>query len=127
MQSNEPDLASVFWANQRLSAGERAERLAAQDLFWAWDQVSEAMTGPLPHALDVLDQLLAHPDADPVAVGAGPLEDLLLRTDAPIGEAVATRCHALEVWRRAAAAVWLDEAERSRVPGLVPFLTARRS
>ena len=71
------DLSTAYWRHHQLSQGDRHERLAAQEYFWVWDVVGTA-TWELPaESLQMIDAILHHPDADPVLVGAGPIEDLL--------------------------------------------------
>ena len=66
---------TAYWQNDELSQGDRQQRLAAADYFWAHDAVQEALAGEedVPAALDAL---LMAPNADPCCVGAGPWEDL---------------------------------------------------
>ena len=127
MPADLPELVSAYWEYQRLSAGSRPQRLAAADLSWVVDHVSDAVEGDAPAALDLLDALLQHPGADPVNVGAGPLEDLLATGAPGVDDLVAARCRTSELWRRAVAAVYLDEAEQARVPALAPHLPAPRA
>jgi hypothetical protein len=97
------DLVAAYWRYHELSSGDRAARLASEDLFWAWETVEEAMTGEDP--LELLDSLLAAPTADPCYLGAGPIEDLLVADPARWDEAMAERCRTSERWRAALACV----------------------
>jgi hypothetical protein len=37
------DVADAYWRYYRLSTGSREERLAAEEFFWAWDAVWDAV------------------------------------------------------------------------------------
>lgn len=119
-------LAQAYWRHHQMSGGERAQRVAADGHWWAVEAVEDAVrTRAVGQVVDLLDQLLGAPQADPVFLGAGPLEDLL--TAHPEAAAsVAERCerspHA-PLWRRAVAAVWLSGYHHDRVPGLARFLS----
>jgi hypothetical protein len=115
-----PDVVAAFWRHHALASGDRRERLAAADQFWAWEAVSEAMQGD--DALPLLDALLAFPEADPCALGAGPVEDLLAGNVARWDEPLAERCRRSERWRAVLACVWLDDAEQKRAKHLAAFL-----
>ena len=114
------DLVSAYWRHHALSSGDRAERLASQELSWAWDAVDEAMEGDDP--LGLLDALLEAPGADPGYLGAGPVGDLLAAHGPRWQEPVALRCRTLLTWRDALGSVWLDEREEKLVPLLAEFL-----
>lgn len=115
-----PALVDAYWRHHALSSGERADRLAAQELFWAWEAVSEAMESDDP--LRVLDALLEHPTSDPCYLGAGPVEDLLAVCPEVWDGPLAERCRLSERWRAVLSCVWLDDADRKRVPGLGQYL-----
>jgi hypothetical protein len=114
-------LIESYWLYQALSTGDRAERLRADDLFWAWESVEDAMTGDIRAAMLLIDELLAAPGADPCYLGAGPLEDLLTERGTEAAEPVAARCRSSSAWRAAVACVWLDEP----LAELEPFLGTR--
>lgn len=126
MPADLPKLVSAYGEYQRLSAGSRPQRLAADDLFWAVEHVAAAVEGDPAAALDLLDALLEHPGADPVSVGAGPLEDLLASGADGVDFLVAARCRTSEHWRPALGAVYLDRAEQARLPALSPHLPEPR-
>ena len=69
------DVIAAYWRHHALASGDRAERLASEEHFWAWEAVDEAMEGD--DALGLLDALLEAPGADPCYLGAGPIEVLL--------------------------------------------------
>lgn len=103
---------AAYWQHHLLASGERAERLASEKYFWAWEAVSEAMEGEDP--LGLLDALLESPDADPCYLGAGPVEDLLCADTARWDEALAERCRTSQRWREVMACVLLVEQEDAR-------------
>jgi hypothetical protein len=88
--------------------GDREERLAAEADSSAYDEVAEALVDPVS-GIEVIDALLHHPDADTLAVGCGPLEDLLSQTPS-VAPDVAIRCRTDAAWREAASHVVLDRA-----------------
>jgi hypothetical protein len=117
------ELVAAYWRNHALSSGDRQQRLAAADDFWAWEAVSDAMGRP--DSLTLLDALLAAPAADPCAIGAGPLEDLLSEHGLAWDTAVADRCRTSPLWRAAVACVWLDGYESQSLSALALYLPKR--
>ena len=115
-------LVASYWRHHALAAGDRQQRLEAENWFWAWQAVEDAMEGPDP--LGLLEALLGDESADPCFLGAGPLEDLLVSDPARWGPLVEERCRRDAAWRRAVACVWLDETVRRALPMLRPYLTA---
>jgi hypothetical protein len=115
-------VADAYWRYYRLSTGSREDRLAAEEWFWAcdavWDIVNSAR---MPATLTLLDELLAHPWADAVYVGAGPVEDILhLDAVEDWDEELARRCLASAAWREAVySAIWPDKVS---LPHLRPYL-----
>ena len=112
------DLAARYWEWQRFLRGDRQERLAAEADSDAYDEVSDALSDPA-RGIEVIEALLNHPDADPVAVGCGPLEDLLSETPS-VADEVAARCRQDPAWREAVSYVVLD-----RVPDTLAEYIAR--
>lgn len=105
-----------------LRSGSREDRLAAGEWSWAWDAVDDAVrSAAMPVTLTLLDELLAHPEADTGYIGAGPVEDILhLDAIEDWIDELARRCRTSAVWREAVyAAVWPDEASLHR---LRPYL-----
>lgn len=126
MDSGRGALVGAYWRYQQMSGGDRAQRLAADEHWWAVEIVEETVRiHPLDEVLEVLDQLLGAPEVDPVLIGAGPLETLL--HDRPqAAEAIAQRCRASQhapQWRAATAAVWLTGHHHDRLPALARFLS----
>jgi len=98
-----PLVVEAYWRQYRLANGSRPERLEAADWLWACDALHDAVRGPsVQDALQLLDALLAHPDADAVYVGAGLVEDVLNRPDVEDwDEELARRCRDSPAWRQA--------------------------
>jgi len=115
-------LVTAYWQHHELS-GDREQRLQAEELFWAWEAVDEAVQ-PRPQAdtLSLLDALLEASGADAFYVGAGPVEDLLDRYGAQVQEALAQRCRTSASWRQAVGCVWLDVPLRQCLPLLAEYL-----
>lgn len=119
------DLVDTYWRCVRRMSGDRAQRLAADTDFWAWEAVEEAMATGGAEALDLLGALLDADEADPFYVGAGPLEELVLAHGVALEAALAERCRRVTGWREAMTAVDLDDAARTTVPLLRPYLAHR--
>lgn len=118
----EQSLVTAFWRHHGLAQGDRAQRLAAQELFWAVQAVGASVDAGSPDVLDLLDALLGAPDSDPCYLGAGPVEDLNVDDGERWQDALAQRCRTSSRWREVVASVWLDDQERARVPLLRPYL-----
>ncbi len=111
-----------YWRYHRLMSGSREDRLTAEEWFWAWEVVWNVVhSGPMSVTLTLLDELLAHPEADAGYIGAGPVEDILhLDALEKWDEELARRCRMSAVWREAVySAVWPDEVS---LPHLRPYL-----
>ena len=119
-------LVDGYWTFMRLaSSPNRPDRVAADDWLWAFDEVGEATGRPDDSALDLLDDLLHSPDADPVAVGSGPLEDLLSEHGSMIAGRVADRARQDPLWRLAVGSCWLEASLAASLSRLEPFLPRR--
>jgi hypothetical protein len=84
------DLVDAFWTHHRLvTSSDRAERMRADDWFWAWERVQEVVhetgAGALPLLVLLCD---AAPDNGVGLVGAGPIEALLWEYGASVVDAV---------------------------------------
>ncbi|MGZ4532054.1 MAG: hypothetical protein ACXVXP_06855 [Mycobacteriaceae bacterium] len=112
------DLVPAYWRHHELASGDRKERLASEEHFWAWEAVEEAMEGDDP--LVLLDSLLEAPGADPCYLGAGPIEDLLVADPDRWGEAFADRCRTSPRWREAMACVFVQD--RNSLKNLAVYL-----
>lgn len=72
-------LVDAYWKHYELAVGDRRERLEAENLFWAWEEVDNAVRTPSPQTFDLLLALVhgAQDDNALAYVGAGPFEDLV--------------------------------------------------
>jgi hypothetical protein len=73
-------LVAAYWRHYELARGDRDERLASEDHFWAWEEVRAAVSKGDPiEAMELVVALVdAAPDLERLCyVGAGPLEDLI--------------------------------------------------
>ncbi len=73
-------LIAEFWLHYRLATGDRAERLTADEHFWAWEAVDDLMAegGTEAVALIVdLAEVVAGDDPALCYLGSGPVEALL--------------------------------------------------
>lgn len=115
---------SAYWKQHQLAGGDRPARLQAElgELAWAVDAVDDAIAGGDPHVLELLDALLASLDADPCALGAGSVEDLLHLHGRTFESALVERCRRSESWRRTLACVWLEPSAAQELDALRPFL-----
>jgi hypothetical protein len=75
----DPDLVDVYWRQHRLSSGDRADRLAADEHFWAWEAVHDAVDELHPDVVELITALAdaAATDLERAYLGAGPVENLL--------------------------------------------------
>jgi hypothetical protein len=76
----ENELVPTYWRHYELSNSDnRADRLAAAELFWAWEEVDQAAKDGGPGIVDLLVALAdtAPDDAARAYLGAGPVEDLI--------------------------------------------------
>jgi hypothetical protein len=122
-----PEVVSAYWAQHRLSSGDRASRLRAEsdEFGWASDVVVEATAEGSAQVLTLLDALLDAPEADPCFLGAGPVEELLVNHGSRFAADIALRCRQSAAWRDAVACVWLSDADEQAVALLRPFLPSR--
>jgi hypothetical protein len=100
-----------------LSRGNRADRLASEEWFWAWEEVDEAMTREPAAAVALVAALVdAAPTLDDCAyIGAGPLEDLLNYQAEAVVDAVDDESRRNERFRRALAAVYIGDGIRGDI------------
>ncbi len=122
MEAEYDVVADAYWRYYRLSTGSREERLAAEEFFWAWDAVWDAVHyAPMPVILTLVDELLTHPSADAGYIGAGPVEDILnLDNVENWDEELARRCMASAAWREAVRSA--IEPDGLSLPHLRPYL-----
>jgi len=98
------ELVRAFVELHRLNKGDRADRLASDAHFWAWERVSEITAAGGDEAVEVIDDLLhaGGVDDDYIAmVGAGPIQDLLYSDGIAVAALVAERCRLDAAWRSA--------------------------
>jgi hypothetical protein len=117
-------MVDAYWRYHQLFHGTRQERLARDAYFWAWDAVETAVMESPIEAIEMIDAVLRHPDADPVYVGAGPIENLLSGHPPPLVlEEVALRCRQDRLWREAVSGAYVDDP----VPAsIAPFVAQPR-
>ena len=120
MTHSDDDVVAAYWEHHILTGGDRSQRLAAEQLFWAVDAVGQAMGGKDPLAL--LDRLVSSERADLCYLGAGPVEDLLSEAGARWDQALADRARGDARWREVLPCVWLSDAERNVLGALKPYL-----
>jgi hypothetical protein len=101
MDAERAALVDAYWKQRELSQGSRAERLEADQYFWAWETVDEAAREGAGDVVDLIDDLLHADNADPSYVGAGPIEDLLGYHADRFANAIAERCCTDAAWRTA--------------------------
>jgi hypothetical protein len=103
-------MVDAYWRYHQLFQGTRQERLARDAYFWAWDAVETAVMESPREAIEMIDEVLRHPDADPVYVGAGPIENLLSDRPSPqVLEEIALRCRQDPLWRKAVSGAYVDD------------------
>lgn len=113
MAISTPDLVAAYWAHHKLaSSSSREDRLAAEGVFWAWEEVEDLIASGGEQAVDLIVALADADDADPAYLGAGPVQNLLsLRPPPP--EVVLGRLDAAARQnphvRVAVASVWWDD------------------
>lgn len=123
MESHRQAVVTAYWAQHRLSHGSRDDRLHADQYFWACEIVTDAAVKGDVDVVGLLDDLLHAEDADPVYLGAGPLEDLLHYHAAEFAGPVAQHCRRDAVWRNAVDAVyWPDDMPEAAMTLLRDFL-----
>lgn len=103
-------MVDAYWRYHQLLHGTRQERLARDAYFWAWDAVETAVMESPGEAIEMIDAMLRHPDADPVYVGAGPIENLLsVRPPPQVLEEIGLRCRQDPLWREAVSGAYIDD------------------
>jgi len=84
------ELVAAYWTYQALRRGDRAQRRASENWFWAWEEIRDVVAAnPLKGVALIAGLVDAAPDREALAnVGAGPLEDLINQHSAAVVEAV---------------------------------------
>ncbi|MBC3761821.1 hypothetical protein ACUN7V_17130 [Quadrisphaera oryzae] len=129
-------LVEAYWRNnRRLTArtdapgsqpASSADNTADEDAdFWAVEAVDEAsQRWSAADVVDLLEDLLSADDADPIYVGAGPLEELLHERP-EVSSVVAERCRRSDLaerWHAALSTVIWDERHLQELAPLRPWL-----
>jgi hypothetical protein len=111
MAANLDAMVDAYWRYHELSQGTRQERLASDAYSWAWDALSTAVMESPIEAIQMIDAILRHPDADPGYVGAGPIEDLLAdgRQSPEVAEEIGLRCRQDPLWREAVSYAYVED------------------
>lgn len=109
----------AYWRYHELSQGDRGQRFEAEECFWAWEAVQDAVDQE-SNVLALLDALLDAPGADACYVGAGPVEDLLVDHGGRWDAALAERCRRSAQWRQALTCA--SVTHQSQLTQLRPFL-----
>lgn len=103
-------LADAYWRYHQLFQGTREERLTRDTYFWAWDAVETAVIESPGEAIEMIDTVLRHPAADPVYVGAGPIENLVSDRPPPeVLEEIGLRCRQDPMWREAISHAYVND------------------
>jgi 3-dehydroquinate synthase class II len=97
-----------------LSSSSREDRLAAEGLFWAWEEVEDLIAARGEEAVDLVVALADADDAELGYLGAGPVESLL-SSQPPPPEVVLCRleeaARSNPRVRVAVGSVWWDEED----------------
>ena len=135
-----PALVAAWWRYQRLNGGNRQDRLAADEWYWAWEEVASMVEKRPVGAIELLVELAeaAPSPADIGAVGAGPIEDLIDWHHAVLGsadgrplvEGLGQAARRSPNFRQALGSVWYDSDEvpdhvRDQIPGFPPPLNSQ--
>lgn len=113
---------SAFWRNQRQLGTNTPEPGHLDDGFWAWEAVCDAVDDAEDDVLDLLDELLQAPDAEPLGI-TGFIEQLVDRRgrerwDGPLAD----RCLSSSLWRGAVAGMSLSYRDEAPLRRLRPYL-----
>jgi hypothetical protein len=105
------EVIEAYWRHYRQSTSDvRADRLDADESFWAWEAVYQSVDDPDDDVMALLSALAdAAPDVDALAyLGAGPIENLLYRHAARFGDEVEAAARRDEKFRTALRCAWFD-------------------
>jgi hypothetical protein len=108
------DLADRYWRRFALTSGNRAERLEAESLTVSTDLVDERVEAGAEGVVDLL-VLLADFAPDPQVeslafLGAGPVEDLLIRHAARLIDEIEAAARTNDRFRYAIRCAWFDDS-----------------
>jgi hypothetical protein len=118
----DPLLVEAYWRHHRLASGSRQDRLDSHDWRWAVSEVQRAVEDDA-RPLELLDALLAHEEADPAYLGAGPIEDLVTAAPSRWAHELVSLAEHSSAWRQALGSVWLDREALVDAGELRRFLT----
>jgi hypothetical protein len=92
MEVDDDQLVAAYWTYARLAhSKERAERLAGDEWYWAWDAVHERVSfeATIEDAVQLILRLVdAAPEGEEGYIGAGPVEDFLAACGGPALDAI---------------------------------------
>jgi hypothetical protein len=103
------ELVPAYWRHYELfNSDDRAGPLAADGLFWAWEQVDQAAKDGRPGIVNLLVALskAAPDDAARAYLGAGPVEDLVRRHRATLSAEIETASRKNPGFATALRSVW---------------------
>lgn len=138
--ANRQEVVAGWWRYHQMTGGNRQERLASDEWYWAWEEVSSMVEKHPVDAIEVLVELAeaAPSSAELGAVGAGPIEDLIYWHHAVLGspggrplvEALGEASRRSPSFRQALGSVWYDSDEvpdnvRDQIPGFPPPLNSQ--
>lgn len=121
------DVLDAYWTFHALSkSSDRAERLASEDLLWAYDTVGDAMVRGGPDAVALLVDLAdTAPDDALGYLGAGPFEELLALHAESVGDDLDAALRTNAKLRQAMRSVyWGDDVPKSVVDRLRRYESA---
>jgi len=106
-------LADGYWEHyRRTTSTSRAVRLSAGDTRWAWDEVEDRVRSEPEAMIAILVAIAdAAPDDDALAyLGAGPVEDLIVRSGSDIViDRIEGAARRSDNFRKAVCCAWFDD------------------
>jgi hypothetical protein len=122
-------IVDAYWRHYVLgNSGSRTERLAADEVVWAWEEVEEEVRTPTPRTFELLLALAdAAKDKQSLGyLGAGPIEDLINWNGSEFLKEVEKCARRSKTFRAALAYVQLSsgvpEVVRQRLAVFIPNL-----
>lgn len=115
----------AFWTNHRQATTNVPTPGHLDDGFWAFEEVWDAVDDAEDDVLDLLEELLRAPDAEPVGI-TGFIEQLIgrrgrQRWHGPLPD----RCLSSSLWREAVAGMSLSDPDEAPLRRLRPYLPRR--
>lgn len=122
MSDSGEDLVSAYWRNHRQPTPDVPAPGHLDDGFWAFDAVWEAVNDAEDDVLDLVDELLQAPGAEPLGI-TGFIEQLVSRRggerwDGPLAD----RCLSSSLWCEAVAGMSLPHRYDAPLRRLRPYL-----